>query len=158
MASTQPIRGQQNVSPSFPWPGPDHSSQTTDLFWSQETANHDNILSLTLIICDCLELWLLSLCCVWVTVSITLGNGVIIEICGHITQTILLFSQRRRDFFSSIKILSELNWICSEFFKLKKYLLIYMLCSPEIWLFSLLRFSISHYVLGKWQLSNLWES
>ena len=46
---------------SFPWPGPDHRSQTTDLFWSQKTANPDNILS---------HPWLshylrLGFCCLW---------------------------------------------------------------------------------------------
>ena len=108
----QPIRGQdggpwtnQRPANSFPWPGPDHRSQTTDLFWSPETANHDNILSLWLshyLRLSCVSVAVVSL--YPVTASITLSNEVITAICGPITQQFLLFLQR-----------SEISFLTSRF-------------------------------------------
>ena len=111
----QPIRGQdggpwanQRPANSFPWPGPDHRSQTTDLFWSPETANHDNILSLRLshyLRLSCVSVVVVSLSlCIPVMASITLSNEVITAICGPITQQFLLFLQR-----------SEISFLTSRF-------------------------------------------
>ena len=108
----QPIRGQdggpwanQRPANSFPWPGPDHRSQTTDLFWSPETANHDNILSF----------WLshyLRLSCVSVVVvSLYPSNGLYntqqwgdhCDLWAH-NAAIPIVPSKKRDFFSDIKI------------------------------------------------------
>ena len=122
----QPIRGQlggpwtnQRLVNSFPWPGPDRRSQTTDLFWSQETANHDNILSLCLWLSHYLRLCLSLECSVFVVVvSVCPSNGLYnTQQWGDhwdlwpITQKCLLFSQRRRDFFSDIKIPVKLRML-----------------------------------------------